>query len=183
MMLHKSSGADRTACGGSRTAPRTTARAPATAAPDVRMSDAQRRPDHRRACRQRIDARAMRARCANGARTAASSIIPATAASRDRDIQGHGHAARAQDAEQQQGELEAVVHEQRDARAAAQARGGQSVGDLCRLALELRPASAGAAPSMSAVRAPRHLPWRAIRSGSSGCGAANQLTAATSVRQ
>src|SRR5580658_2349575 len=36
-------------------------------------------------------------------------------------------------------------------------------------------------PSTSAVRAPRQRPWRAIRSGSSGCGASNQPTGAAAV--
>ena len=109
------------------------------------MSEAQRCAHPRRARRQRIDARAV---LAGGKHRTRRRVLDHAGDRRitDRDIEGHRHAARAQDAEQQQRELEAVVHEHRDAIAGRESRGGQSVGDLRGRALELRPASAGAAP-------------------------------------
>ena len=120
----------------------------------------------------------MRAQCApeaNTARAAASSIMPATAASLTETLSGTATQARAQNPEQQQRELEAVVHEHRDAIAVPEPLGRKPVGDLRAVVLELRPREPPALLD-DAVRAARHLPWRAISSGSSGAGAWNQLT-------
>ena len=166
MMLQTSS-ARITACGGVAAAQCSTARVPATAVTAMRGAA--------RAQPATNASASMRAQWAPEANTARCRVVDHAGDRRvtDRDVERHRHAARAQDAEQQQRELEAVVHEHRDALAGRKPRGGESVSDLRGRALELHPRQP-ALPAMSAGRgapSPFAVDPSAIRSGSQAAAA------------